>query len=100
MKQPEAVKLSQEQTKQTVITSGKDVMITLLNSPLMQLATFCAFIELCQMIRPDGEHQLISDYIGSTLQGVAISTQTVQALTGSLSNALPAIGSLLALMPK
>ena len=92
------VKVEQEKTKQVVLTSGRDVALSLLSNPLMQLATFVAFVEVCQMIRPDGEHQLISENWGNTLETIAVTGKSIDMLVGSVTSAIPAISGIKALL--
>lgn len=64
-KYSEAVLLAREQTKQRVISE----LSVLARAPIFQMVIGVAAVEIAQMIRPDGDHQLISDHWGTVIEG-------------------------------
>jgi hypothetical protein len=96
------LKLARERTKQQLIEAAsktmggmKDIIVAAVNAPLIQVLIAAALIEVGQRIKLDKEgHQLITEAIGNTLDGILLTTTTLEALSkaaGPLANAVSGI---------
>jgi hypothetical protein len=94
----EALLIAKEQTRAKTLDIARDLSLQVLTNPAIQMLLFVMLVELAQMIKPNGKNQLISSGLGSTLEGVVITTgslKTIADAVGQAAGAAIPLGDLL-----
>lgn len=73
--------------KLAAIAAGKEITVEMLHNPFFSLIGGFMVIEVAQMIKPDGKHQLISDFLGSSVETLMFVKGGFDVLGSALGNA-------------
>jgi hypothetical protein len=74
------VKRDPTQVQLALIDAGKSLCTELLHNPIASMIGGVMVIELAQMVKPDGKHQLISDLLGSAIETILITQGALEAV--------------------
>jgi len=81
-----AAKPDSTPVKLAAIAAGKDILTEILRNPIASVIGGCVVVELCQMIKPDGKHQLLSDFLGGTIETLIVTTGALDAVGKAAGN--------------